>query len=281
MDAAVFDPKKQLEKLLGPRPNHPWAALIPQVLLWSFRRFCVEKLTLSEGGLEENLCDDLLELVHMYCAKGLEVVSIDWFTPDNIEEVSSPLGDYMRFFIEFSRELDSSLEKDDETTQDILSEFLDEVMGKTIQKWLDATHSNLFIFPLEVEDDDEFSEAQFSRLINALLMYSYKSAPQEKDAAPTEQESSEPKQEEQPQAKPPTAPRKSLLWHVLALSKFVEPVPKVEDIVVPPAPPIEQLPELVVNTIAKAVAHRRTRYKYGRKSQQPRVKTRKTHPALY
>jgi hypothetical protein len=209
----------------------------------------------------------------MYCAKGLEVVSIDWFTPDNIEEVSSPLGDYMKFFITFCRELDSSLEKDDEKTQDILSEFLDESMGETIQKWLDATHSNLFIFPIDVEQDDEFSEAQFSRLINALLIYSYKSTPQEKPAEPSEQE--------QPEEKPPAAPRKSLLWHVLALSKFVKPLPDSEDIIVPPAPPVEQVPELVVKTVAKAVEHRKTRYKYGRKSQQPRVKTRKTHPAPY
>jgi hypothetical protein len=277
---AVFDPKKQLEKLLGPTPTHPWAALIPQVLLWSFRRFCVEKLTLSEGGLEESLCDDLLELVHMYCAKGLEVVSIDWFTPDNIEEVSSPLGDYMRFFIEFSRELDRSLEEEDDKEQDILSEFLDESMGKTIAQWLHPAQMNLLIFPVDVDDDDEFSEAQFTRLINALLMYSYKSAePAPKEEKEEQQQQQEEQQDEQ-QNPEPVKPRISLLWYVLAKSKGVNPAPDVEEIVVPPAP-VDEAPEPVIDTIAKAFAHRRTRYKYGRKSQQPRVKTRKTHPALY
>jgi len=273
-----LDPKTQLQRLLGPTPAHPWAALIPQVLLWSFRRFCVEKLTLSEGGLEESLCDDILELVHMYCAKGLEVVSMDWLTPENIEQVWSPLDEYMRFFIEFSKRLDTSIANDDDKQQDILSEFLDESMGETIRQWLDEKHSSLLIFPVRVEDDDEFTETQFSRLINALLMYSYKPTPTAEVAAPEHVE--EEKQEESEDEDfilPP--PPKSLLWLVLANAKRLEEeVPSV-----PPAPPlsIEEVPEPPIRTVAKAIAHRKTLYKTGRRSQQPRVKTRKTHPASY
>jgi hypothetical protein len=224
----------------------------------------------------------------MYCAKGLEVVSIDWFTPDNIEEVSSPLGDYMRFFIEFCRELDTSLEQDDDKKQDVLSEFLDESMGKTIAGWLGTAHSSLFIFPVEVEHDDEFSEAQFSRLINTLLVYSYKAPREEKKQEEVaEQPEAEAEAESEPAAEvtavEPAKPRKSLLWHILALSKFRTPTPQKEDIVLPPVPPSEEGPEpqAPIRTIANALAHRRTRYKYGRKSQEPRVKTRKTHRALY
>ena len=307
MDEA-FNPKKHLLDLLGPSPSHPWAALIPQVLVWSFRRFCIEKLTLSEGGLEESLCDDLLELVHMYCAKGLEVVSMDWFTPENIEEVSSPLEEYMRFFIEFCKQLDTSLEENDDKTQDVLSEFLDESMGDIIAKWLGTMHSNLLIFPMDPKDDDEFTEAQFTRLINSLLMYSYKTPPHQaalkkgyfQELIPM------PLPEYPPLKLPPlpvlylpppvppslpppssssssSSPQKSsLLWYVLAKSKFNEELKKAAMIAVS-AEEVSELPpkEQPVNTAAKALARRRTLSKSGRRSQAPRVKTRKTHPASY
>ena len=277
MDTA-FNPKKELLRLLGATPTHPWAALIPQVLLWSFRRFCIEKLTLSEGGLQESFCDDTLELIHMYCAKGLEVVSIEWFTPENIEQVSSPLEDYMGFFIEFCKQLDASIENNDDKTQDILSEFLDESMGEIISRWLDETHSKLLIFPMRIEDDDEFTEAQFSRLINALLMYSYK--PVREPEAPLRLEPEAlrlPPVPLPPVPLPPVPlppepeipPRKSLLWLVLANAKPVEPSA------------VTEVPEPPIRTVANAIARRKTLYKTGRRSQEARVKTRKSHPVSY
>jgi hypothetical protein len=293
---SLFNPKKQLQKLLGPTPKHPWAALIPQVLLWSFRRFCVEKLTLSEGGLEESLCDDVLELVHMYCAKGLEVVSMDWLTPENIEEVHSPLEAYMKFFIAFSKELDKSINDDDDKKQDALSEFLDESIGNCIIAWLDEKHYRFLIFPIDPEDDNEFTETQFSSLISALLMYSYSSAAENKDQ-PAPQPEPEPEPEVQPQPQPqpepqpqpqpepevPPPPRRtSLLWYVLAAAKHAEEVRAALSI--PPAPPTEEhIPEPPSKEppVARAFARRRTLCIKGRRAQAPRVKTRKTHPASY
>lgn len=273
-----YTPKKDLIRLLGPPPSHPWAALIPQVLLWSFRRFCVEKLVLSEGGLEESMCDDVLELVHKYCAKGLEVVSMDWFTPENIEQVSSPLEDYMEFFRRFCRELDASVEANDDKRQDVLSEVLDESMGESVIEWL-KDHPTLLIFPMDVEDDDEFTEAQFSRLINALLVFSYKSAKVEAPEAP-EPTDLTPGQfiEQQNSIERPPGP---LLWHVLAAAKAkaeaealaqaeaeAEAEAQAEALAVAVAevkaqtisldPPSDPIPVPEPRTIANALAHRRT-----------------------
>lgn len=276
-------PKKQLEELLGPTPTHPWAALIPQVLLWSFRRYCVQKLILSEGSLEDSLCDDVLELVHMYCAKGLEVVSIDWFTPENIEQVSSPLENYMRFFSAFCRELDKTIEEDDYKAQDALSDFLDESIGTIIAGWLGTKFSRFLIFPLDAEDDDEFTEAHFSRLINSLLAYS--------QAAPTPVPTvAEPPLVEEPITVEPEAepepPKKmpSLLWYFLSNPLSVPAPP--EEVYVPPAPSELQAPREVVQEVAPTVAtaiatRRRTLCKTGRRSKEARVKTKKTHPASY
>ena len=283
-----YTPKKDLIRLLGPPPSHPWAALIPQVLLWSFRRFCVEKLVLSEGGLEESMCDDVLELVHKYCAKGLEVVSMDWFTPENIEQVSSPLEDYMEFFRRFSKELDASVEANDDKRQDVLSEVLDESMGESITEWL-KDHPSLLIFPVDVEDDDEFTEAQFSRLINALLVFSYKAGKGELDTeapeAPEVPEAPEPTEltpgqyiEQQNRVERPPGPS---LWHILAAAKAkaeAEALAKAEALaqaeaealalaeavaaVIPqamhPDPPPDPIPVPEPRTVANALAHRRT-----------------------
>jgi hypothetical protein len=302
-----YTPKKDLIRLLGPPPSHPWAALIPQVLLWSFRRFCVEKLVLSEGGLEESMCDDVLELVHKYCAKGLEVVSMDWFTPENIEQVSSPLEDYMTFFRGFCKELDASVEANDDKRQDVLSEVLDESMGESITEWL-KDHPSLLIFPVDVEDDDEFTEAQFSRLINSLLVFSYKAGKVETEAveAPEEPPEEPLPQEPLPEAPEPTGltpgqyieqqnrierPLGPLLWHVLAAAKAkaeaeaqakaeaeaqtkaeAEAEAEAQVTAIRPGPPPHEIPVPEPRTVANALAHRRTIRKSKRFS---REKTRK------
>ena len=273
----AFDPKQEVLRLLDTAPRHPWAALIPQVVLWCFRRFCLEKLILFEGTLGESLPDDLLELVHAYAPKGLEVVSIEWFTPENIDEVATPLEEYMSFFVKFCSVLDASIEAHEYETQDMLSDFLDESMSKIVCEWLDEKHKCFLIFPTTVEQDDQFSEAQFSKLINALLMYSYA--------------------QKVPESSPP-----SLLWQLIPLPQNIQLVypevaepeaqpeaqpevqpeaqPEVQPEVQPEAQPEAQPPK-EIQTLAQAIHRRRTLCVKGRRAQQPRVKTRKTHPAPY
>ena len=67
-----FNPANQLTTLLGPKPTHPWGALIPQVLLWCFRRFCVKSLTEAYvTPITDELWDDHLELIRLYAPRGL------------------------------------------------------------------------------------------------------------------------------------------------------------------------------------------------------------------
>lgn len=286
-----FNPKKEIRSLLGRTPTHPWAALIPQILLWCFRRFCVQKLMLFEGNLEENLCEDILDLVHSYCPKGLEMVSIEWFTPENIEQVASPLEDYMKFMIRFAKHLDASMNGENYTLQDELSEFLDTSIGEIILGWLDKKHLAFFIFPTQTESDDEFTEVQFSKLINSLLMYSYSSKKEEpviEAPAPAPAPVSLPSlpplpplPPPPPPPPPPPAPKQetplSLLWYLI-------PIPKPEDEVEPEPPPTPAAVPPVAEpepktTIAEVLHRRRTLCVRGRRAQEPRVKTRKTHPA--
>ena len=282
MDA--FDPKSELIQLLGTTPTHPWAALIPQILLWCFRRFCVQKLVLFEGKIEESLCEDALDLVHAYCPRGLEMVSIEWFTPENIEQVASSLEDYTAFMARFARHLDASIAANDYDAQDKISEFLDGMIAQIVSQWLDRRHASFFIFPTETESDDEFTETQFSKLINALLLYSYASKKGGAEIVQEDRSSIEKSEVQEPQdslpeisqhPQPPLAVEQeqppawteatqqplSLLWHLI-------PIPKAEE---PPVPK---------TTISEVMHRRRTLCVKGRRAQEPRVKTRKTHPAV-
>ena len=168
----IFDPYEKLKRILGPAPLHPWGALIPQALLWSFRRFCIQKLIVQEGTLMEYLWEDHLELIHSYAPKGLEMACIDWLTSENIAHVSSSLDSYNTFFIEVMKMIDIVMEDSDYKMQDTISEFLDTGMGEYLYKWLGDKFLPFLIFPMKIEDDNEFTSAQFTRLISTLMDFS-------------------------------------------------------------------------------------------------------------
>jgi hypothetical protein len=225
----------------------------------------------------------------MYCPKGLETVSLEWMTPENIESVSTPLEEYNTFFIDFINHLDESIINDDYELQDSLSSFLDSVVCGIIDKWLGD--SPFKIFPMEPKDDDELTDTQFRGLINALMSYATKSAVYSSETV------EQPQEEEVIQPKPVESPQIPLLWHFISLPPpplMPEEMYPHEPIVVtspPPPPPCEPpLPRFIilpdikppvsepVHTVTNAMAYRRTRR--NRLSAQGRVKTRRSHPAV-
>lgn len=163
----------QLRGLLGPKPNHPWGALLPQVLLWCFRRFCVDKLISIHhmGPVSEQIWADHFELVHRYSPKGLDTISRDWFTPENIDNIYSSLEEWDLFFIECLGDIDDAMQTDDETSQDELSEFLDEDISFVIRDWLEEEFKPFRIFPSTEAEDDLFTDAQMTSLVQALMNY--------------------------------------------------------------------------------------------------------------
>ena len=327
MDPSVFDPGHRLIALLGKAPKHPWAALIPQILLWSFRRFCIQKIIVAEGKLMDSLWEDHLELVHMYTPKGLETASMEWMTPDNISYVSSSLELYNRFFIEFIEAIDIVMSDDNIGLQDTFSEFLDLKMGAIISSWL-SNMKEFLIFPTEPSQDDEFTDEQFSRLIDNLVAFSKatravpvpvsvgisavepnviseaaiseaakseaaKSEAAKSEAAISEAAISEVKPEIPDPIKNlfPHAYRQDSqtdIWNYLSapamLSGIQAPqyasqyVPSPAAPVPVPVTPVQE--EEPPKTVAEAIKHRRmTLRRTGRRAIEPRVKTRRSHPA--
>ena len=169
-----FDPVIRLTTLLGPKPNHPWGALLPQALLWAFRRFCVERLVgASDTPLTDQMWDDHLELIHKYAPKGLESASADWFTPENIDFLHSSLESYDQFFVLCLGLTDDALASDNEEEQDMISDFLDNGIGRILREWLTGELDPFLIFPQAYDEDDVYPEAKFMALIRALIQYSH------------------------------------------------------------------------------------------------------------
>ena len=172
-----FDPVNQLRTILGPKPSHPWGALIPQVLLWSFRRFCMKKLLEdSDAPITDQLWDDHLELVRQYAPGGLNIVSAYWFLPENIDSVYSSLEEYNRFFIEFLVAIEGVGSGATPHLENVLATFLDYGMRDAIYTWLES-YREFIIFPKEGANEDYYSDEQFTLLIKNLIIHSSDNTP--------------------------------------------------------------------------------------------------------
>ena len=120
----------------------------------------------------EHIWEDHIELIHSYCPKGLEFATIDWLIPENLEYLPSTLESFNKFFVEMMVMIDIVMEDNDYKVLDMISEFLDTGMGNHILTWLGESFRPFLIFPMKVEEDNEFTNAQFSRLISNLMQYS-------------------------------------------------------------------------------------------------------------
>lgn len=169
----------RLKELLGPTPTTPWAALIPQLLLWSFRRFCKEKLILiSDILLIEQVWEDFFELIHNYAPQGLQNVGSTWLAPEHIYGLHSSLEEYNAFFYDILESLDLALAEESDGAQTQITLFLDDQLRDTMLDWLGAENP-LLIFPLSPEEDRRFSDGRFLGLIRYIMRSSQHLAEEE------------------------------------------------------------------------------------------------------
>ena len=189
--------RKELEELLGPPPDNPWAALLPQILMWSFRRFCILKITSSfEDTLAENIWSDLDELVANYAPKGLSTVARTWMQPERCEKLYSPLTEYNDLMLDIVDWIDKILDEDLDEEQVELSRFLDEMLRDVFLGWLTGYQRMYYIFPLSEEYEDEFAETRVYSLVTKLLTFT-NVVPL--PLAETEAEAKEQEQEKEPE----------------------------------------------------------------------------------
>ncbi len=123
------------------------------------------------GCLADQIWHDHPELVSKYAPKGLDTVSMDWLSPENVEYVHSPLEEWDLFFSECIVAIDTAMAEDNEEAQDMLSEFLDHEILTILRSWLEDEFHRFMIFPQREADDDLFTDKQCADLVQALLAY--------------------------------------------------------------------------------------------------------------
>ena len=177
LDTTLID---RLRALLGskPRDEAPWGALLPQLLLWCFRRFCVEKLMiLGDALLLDQVWEDYFELVQNYAPKGLQMIGKIWLTPDHLDQMVSTPDEYNELFLDILEMIDLALAEEDDLAQDQLSKFLDEDIRRTVLEWI--PEDNPFcIYPTKSEDEDHFPDKKFIQLIKTIVHISEKNIPE-------------------------------------------------------------------------------------------------------
>jgi hypothetical protein len=173
LDWATDEPTKALRAILGPPPTTPWSAIIPQILLWCFRRYCITALTSVPAchSMLDNLWEDHLELVDRYGVPGIQNRSDLWLHPNHVPLVTTPLEEYNEFFIDVLASMDVALNSDDEIIQDKIGIFLDDDLPSILAAWLGPDLYQFFIFPRTEKEEGGLSETTMYQLLQKIIRF--------------------------------------------------------------------------------------------------------------
>ena len=145
-------------------PKNAQHAVLTQLFCWSFRRFCVERLTLDEGT---ELWDTLVSLVTDYAPPQFQPHLEQWLAPDATEHVGN-LTELDRVFRSIVEQLDTSVATDDREIQDILSTFFDEDMSILLERWIGTVYAPFSLFPSSTESNTEINMTKLNSIVYLL-----------------------------------------------------------------------------------------------------------------
>jgi len=148
-----MDPLKQ-------KPKNAWNAVLTQLLIWSFRRFCVHRLTTDD----EELWDSHLDLLRAHAPKGFEPLLDTWTDPEHMANIPniSELDAYFRALV---KQLDEAVTDEEE---DAISKILDEDMSPTLERWLGSAYAPYSLFPTPSEPDDTIDTTKLNAILYLL-----------------------------------------------------------------------------------------------------------------
>ena len=157
-------------KLLQHPPKNAWNAVLTQLLSWSFRRFCVDRLTTDlSGSVDDGLAlwDSHFSLITDFAPPQFKPHLDNWLAPETLTHVGN-LGLMDVTFRHMVSQMDAAVAADDEATQDELATLLDEEMGDLLEKWLGTAYAPYSIFPNSEEPDDSIDMTKLNA-VNYLL----------------------------------------------------------------------------------------------------------------
>lgn len=140
--------------LLKTPPRNSWDAVLTQVILWSFRRFCVAKLSTDE---ETDLWEDSLDLVTNYAPSSFHPVLPEWLAPEKMSHLHrlSDLDTNLRVLI-------SDLQGD---KQEEIADYLDVLLSAEIETWLGTAYAPYSLFPTPEEPDDSIDATKLNAVV--------------------------------------------------------------------------------------------------------------------
>jgi hypothetical protein len=154
-------------KLLSYPPKNAWNAVVTQLLCWSFRRFCVARLTTDLSGSAADLWDSHFSLIADFAPPQFKDHLNQWLAPENLVHVGA-LKELDTTFRHLVTVMDGAVSAEDDDIQDDVATLLDEEMGELLEKWLGAVYAPYSIFPNSEESDDNIDMTKLNA-VNYLL----------------------------------------------------------------------------------------------------------------
>jgi hypothetical protein len=150
-------------------PISKWEVLLPQVVLYSYKRFCMARLAddpsallISDpldlsGGIpvsKEGLWPSQIDLVSTFGPEIFKPYIQEWWRPELAETVSAleELDVYLR---ELTVEFDESLVSENLEKQNCIAELLEEDFYLYFDTWIPDEFREYFFFPSMEEQDEE------------------------------------------------------------------------------------------------------------------------------
>ena len=138
--------------LVKQAPRSPWDAVLTQLVLWSFRRFCANRIITGD----DTLWEDHISLLTEFAPPQFKPHLDEW-----IEHLQS---------IPNLSDLDAKLraivaDLEDEEKEDDLSLLLDVDLSKQIQAWLGKTFAPFSLFPGEDDSDDSIDQTKLNSIV--------------------------------------------------------------------------------------------------------------------
>ena len=152
-----------MDTLFQTAPKNAWNAVIIQLLCWSFRRFCVEKLS-SE---EELTWDTYFNLITDYAPSQFHVHLDHWLAPEQIANVPN-LSEVDAVFRSLVKQLDEAMAAETDDAQEALGKLLDEDLSPMIEKWLGPVYVPYSLFPSLTESDTEIDLTKLNSIVYLL-----------------------------------------------------------------------------------------------------------------
>ena len=160
----------------------PWGILIPQVILYCFRNYCVKRI-MDSYEINENISEtlginwtSLYELCSQNCDASFKTYLPDFFEPASYEQFEDGDGDLLEiFFKNFIKSLDTILEtnatKEYEEKEELFINFLDNDIFVFFFK--NINDKKFYIFPKDTESElnvELFLQLRQTVLTNSLVI---------------------------------------------------------------------------------------------------------------